>query len=162
MPYSLGFFIYISVSFFFTCVQETANRLRSPGLFSVFEPILIMLCSGWSEFFAWFPNFLYLIQPFGQRSKRTNYNWCNPACSSVFQLSGKVQLLVDFFGFLLFSQCGLPGRWNPRDNKFSFFVNQLCLAFWPGSCDSFVFQKSREFYAPHFLGQIQVCASTFW
>ena len=38
-----------------TWVWVTASLLRSPGLFSVFWPIPIMLLSGWSWSFVWFP-----------------------------------------------------------------------------------------------------------
>ena len=40
---------------FLTWFSEGVNLFRSPGLFSVFKPILVMLWSIRSRFFLWFP-----------------------------------------------------------------------------------------------------------
>ena len=54
------------------CVIE--NFLKSPGLLSVFKPILIILQSGWSLFFLLVPSLPF---PFtnGDYSERSIYNW---------------------------------------------------------------------------------------
>ena len=60
--YSLRVF-HISVSCWsFTEVRVTASLLKSPGLFSVFWPILIMLYFGWSPFDFLFPSPPFSVQ----------------------------------------------------------------------------------------------------
>ena len=51
------------------------SNSKSPGLFSVFWPILIMLLSGWSPLALWFLSLQFLLKTLGDCSVRSNYNW---------------------------------------------------------------------------------------
>ena len=85
----------------FTGVWETANLLKSPGMFSVFW---LMLPIGWSLLFLRFPTFLTPYKPFGDRRKGISYNWhlCHLCASELFQFSYKVHVLVYLLAFIYF------------------------------------------------------------
>ena len=97
----------------------TASLLKSPGLFSVFWPILIML------YFEWSPRVLLsLYQSFGNCTESTNYNWFRHHFHVpqlfFFQFPGKVQVPLFLFCFFQF-YCGPQ---SPQFGKFfSFFVD---------------------------------------
>ena len=90
---------------FFTGIWETANFLKSPGLFSVFWQILKMLQSEWAPFVFLFPkssNPFY--QSFDDCSKHTNYNclYGHLLVPLFFQFSSKVRVLISLFVFFWF------------------------------------------------------------
>ena len=66
---------FISYDEFFTRVWVTAIIICSPGLFSLFKPILTKLWFGWSRIFPWFLVRLFFSQAFEDSSERTNYDW---------------------------------------------------------------------------------------
>ena len=93
--YSLWVF-HISISWWsFTRIWVTASLLKSPGLLSVFWPILTMLFFGWSWFILWFLT-LSASLPIGDYSFSLLTNWglfqaCqlqlvlpSPSCSTAF------------------------------------------------------------------------------
>ena len=88
-------------SVFFTDVCVTASLLKCLGLFSVFWPILIMLSFGWSSLISSIPlplpNLCELFQVHHLQLVSPSLS-----CSTVFQFSSKVQILVSLFSFFSF------------------------------------------------------------
>ena len=58
-----------------TAVWVTVSLFKSPGLFSVFWPTLIMLKFGWPPLVLLFPCPPSLYQSFGDCTECANYNW---------------------------------------------------------------------------------------
>ena len=96
-----------------TGVWMTASLLKSPGLFSVFWSILIMLL------FEWFPHvFLFPGPPIPipilwwlYRAHQLQLVSPSPSCSIVFQFSSKVLVLIYLFAFFqLYSAVSRNGK----------------------------------------------------
>ena len=86
-------------------------------------------------------------------SKCSNYNWYH---YNLFQLSGMVQVFVEFSPFFFFSLLEEP---NPLNDTF-FSSLKLRLVFCLGLGDPLISQSPREFYRSHFLEQIMICTYT--
>ena len=130
--------------------------LRSPGLFSLFWPILITLdgLDSSSDFQLFLPPY----QAFEDRSKRASYNWYH-RYSQVPQFFSSLARSKYFSLFaFIFSLCGRLGRQNPRCNFSFFLLSSIGLIFWLGLEDQFVSQNPSEFYASHFPRRIPVGA----
>ena len=96
---------YMSVSWWFSAgVWVTVSLLKSPGLFSVFWVISIMLQFGQSPLVSLFPSPQFLATILWGLTKSTNYNWYNRQfhVPQFFQFPGKVQVLIFLFAFSQF------------------------------------------------------------
>ena len=92
----------------FTGVWALISLIKSPGLLSVFWPILIMqlsgLCSS-SDF--WIFQFFF-------RTHQIQWISPSPSCSKYFfEFTGKVKIFISLFVFFDFSLCGQPGQQSP-------------------------------------------------
>ena len=138
----------ISVSWWsLTGVWVLAILLESPGLFSVFCPILSVLSIGWSPLVILFPSppvpvpILWWLYQEHQLQLVSQSLWCSIFFSVPWQDPG-THLSFRFFSVL---PCSQPGRQSPQFDKFSIFCwLSLCLVVWPGLNDPFIFQNPRE------------------
>ena len=73
----------------FPGVWVIASFLKSPGLFSVFGPILVMLYFEWSHRVLWFPSFTIPLHIFEGLLQDNRLQLLSP-CSKVFQISSNV------------------------------------------------------------------------
>ena len=94
----------------------------------------------------------------------------NSSCSIVFFFhfivffSHSLEKSNNSFIFLLsfIFKLRSAGRQNPLDDKFFFLLLiNTRLVFWPGLCDPFLSQNSREFNKSFFLEQILISALPF-
>ena len=122
----------------------------------------LILTVPWTK---WFPFFLlFLVSPvsfqgffklFQQQELQMVPQ--TPSCSTVFQLSSKIQVFVYLFIYFYFSLYALLEQQNPLDDEwFSFCKWTLSLVIWLELRNLLVADTSSEFYAIHFLGQILV------
>ena len=100
--------IYTSVSRWFP-TRVTASRFKSPGLFSVFRPILTMLQLGWSPLVFLFPS---LPVP-GDCNERTNYDEYDRYFYGLyfFQIFNKVEALKREYYYYPFSFFHISFSW---------------------------------------------------
>ena len=83
----------------FTFCERMLMSLFRLGLFSVFQPILTMLWSGWCRFFLWFtvPLLFYPSLWESFQMLQLVLTWPSPACSSIFfKFFGKLQVFFYF------------------------------------------------------------------
>ena len=102
----------------------TASLLKSPGLFSVFWPFLIMLLFGWSPLCRQLLNLpgLLIILSLPCQRHQSQLVLFSPSCSIVFfQLSCKVKVLISLFTFFQFNSVVC------RDSKVDNFADFLFL-----------------------------------
>ena len=103
---------------FFTRVWVTASLLKSPGLFSVFWPILVMLKSRWSLLVHWFLSRLVPLSIFWELFLVHQLQLVSPLppCSIGIFLFLDINLS---FRNLIILLCGLPGSQCPLFGRFS-------------------------------------------
>ena len=128
---------YDSVSWWFTTeVWVTENLLKSPGLFSEFWPISIMLSFKWSPLVLLFPIPLVPVTILWwlYRGQQLQLVSLPRSCSIAFQLSSKVLVLIAFFFallcFLSVLPCGQPDKFYIRQVlffKLSLTISRRCL-----------------------------------
>ena len=148
----------------FTGGWLTASLLKSPELFSVFWPILVMLYFGWSRFVLRFSTFLApfpsLYGLFQVHQSQLVSRWTS--CSIAFLVLWQGPSTFPSTSFLLFPLCGPLVRQSLLYVMFSFFFSSLGLVFRSGKGNLFVSQSPKKFYASHFPGRILVWAFTNW
>ena len=85
----------------FTELWVRTSLLKSPGLFSVFWPILMMQLLGWSLLVLLFPSPPVPLIILGDSTKSTNYNRynCRFHVRQFFQFPSKAQVLILLFSF---------------------------------------------------------------
>ena len=96
---------HINVSWWaFTGVWMTVSLLKSPGLFSVFLLILIILSFGWSPLVLLFPSFLVSLLILWALSlvHQTQLVSPSPLCSIAYKFSTKVLALISLVAFFYF------------------------------------------------------------
>ena len=120
----------------------TTIRPKSPGLFLVFCPILIMLQSGWSLLVVLLPRLSVLVPILWGLFEvhKPQLISPSPSCSIVFFSFLSSSKYLFFFRFLLFSLCGLLRRQCPLIDRFSFFVGYHNKFFAQLSVDYFLHQ----------------------
>ena len=123
-----------------------ACYLKSPGLLSVFWPILMMLESGWSLLVLLFSSLPVLLPMFGNCSDSTSYNWYHRH----FHVPYFLVLFLLSFNFILRSVGTIKSTiWQFLSLSLSlFFFLFVCwqsqgLVIWPKLSDPFVFQNPR-------------------
>ena len=119
--FMFGECFHVSVSF--TGLWETANLLEFPGLFQVLKRILIMMWSGWSQFFFWFPVYPVFFHNFLDPFQVQQILLVSPSLSysSFFSsLTTSKYLSIFFFRFLSLLS-GSPKRKKPLDYYYYYY-----------------------------------------
>ena len=146
------------------------NDSESPGLFSVFRPILIMLLFKWSPLFLFLSLLVPLPIPGGLfRVKQLELVSPSPSCSIVFSSLARSRNLSPFslpFNFTLWS----AGTANFFSLSLSLSLCRCCcgcsccpsliLVVWSRLCDLLVSHNPWELYASHSPGRILGCTYT--
>ena len=138
----------------------TASLLKSPGHFSIFWPLLIMLSFGWSptsKSSSYFNNLLVTV-PKAPITSGIIVTFMFPSFLIFLARSRYLSFFSHSFSFILWS----AGTAKSTVLKILFFFYWLLygLVFWPRLDDLSVCQSPIGVYVCHFLGQILVCAYT--
>ena len=108
-----------------TVLWVRGSLLKTPGLFSVFWPTLVMVLSGWSLLVLVFPRFpvpLPILREFPKCTYQTWYHCCLHV-PWLLQLSKKVQIFIPLLTLKKILFCGLPERQSLLFGRFSNFMD---------------------------------------